>query len=114
MSEFSIKLEEFQGCPLDKGRSNEYNEKVLFERDLSSAGRASALQAEGHRFEPYRSHFHEIPVWHNMLYRMKTKYGEVAQLARARGSYPRCRRFKSVLRYLKCVADCSTFFLCYN
>ena len=24
---------------------------------LSSAGRASALQAEGHRFEPYRSHF---------------------------------------------------------
>ena len=28
--------------------------------DLSSAGRASALQAEGHRFEPYRSHFYEI------------------------------------------------------
>ena len=25
-------------------------------RDLSSAGRASALQAEGHRFEPYWSH----------------------------------------------------------
>ena len=25
--------------------------------DLSSAGRASALQAEGHRFEPYRSHW---------------------------------------------------------
>ena len=25
--------------------------------DLSSAGRASALQAEGHRFEPYRSHY---------------------------------------------------------
>ena len=25
---------------------------------LSSAGRASALQAEGHRFEPYWSHFH--------------------------------------------------------
>ena len=24
--------------------------------DLSSAGRASALQSEGHRFEPYRSH----------------------------------------------------------
>ena len=24
--------------------------------DHSSAGRASALQAEGHRFEPYRSH----------------------------------------------------------
>ena len=40
--------------------------------DLSSAGRASALQAEGHRFEPYRSHF----------------YGGIAQLARAYGSYP--------------------------
>ncbi len=26
--------------------------------DLSSAGRASALQAEGHRFEPCRSHFY--------------------------------------------------------
>ena len=37
---------------------------------LSSAGRASALQAEGHRFDPYRLH------------------GEIAQLARAYGSYP--------------------------
>ena len=34
--------------------------------DLSSAGRASAVQAEGHRFEPYRSHF---------------SYADVAQLA---------------------------------
>ena len=32
--------------------------------DLSSAGRASALQAEGHRFEPYRFHiFGWIPEW---------------------------------------------------
>ena len=30
--------------------------------DLSSAGRASALQAEGHRFEPYRFH---MPQWRN-------------------------------------------------
>ena len=32
---------------------------------LSSAGRASALQAEGHRFEPYRSHIYLgwIPEW---------------------------------------------------
>ena len=29
---------------------------VLIIWDLSSAGRASALQAEGHRFEPCRSH----------------------------------------------------------
>ena len=28
------------------------------------------------------------------------KYGGIAQLARARGSYPRCRRFKSYSRYL--------------
>ena len=39
--------------------------------DLSSAGRASALQAEGHRFEPYRSHFcrkflvTDKPMWLN-------------------------------------------------
>ena len=32
--------------------------------NLSSAGRASALQAEGHRFEPYRSHqYGWIPEW---------------------------------------------------
>ena len=58
------------------------------EWDLSSAGRASALQAEGHRFEPYRSHF----------------YGGIAQLARAHGSYPWCRGFKSPFRY---------FFICF-
>ena len=36
-------------------------------RDLSSAGRASALQAEGHRFEPYRSHFFMIAIDIDML-----------------------------------------------
>ena len=58
-----------------------------FLRDLSSAGRASALQAEGHRFEPYRSH-------------VTKEYGEIAQLARAHGSYPWCRGFESPSRYL--------------
>ena len=29
---------------------------IIFSRDLSSAGRAPALQAGGHRFDPYRSH----------------------------------------------------------
>ena len=57
--------------------------------DLSSAGRASALQAEGHRFEPCRSHF---------FYKA---YGGIAQLARAHGSYPWCREFKSPFRYFK-------------
>ena len=40
--------------------------------DLSSAGRASALQAEGHRFEPYRSHFYRLLI---------IEYADVAQLA---------------------------------
>ena len=30
---------------------------ILLDWDLSSAGRAHALQAWGHRFEPCRSHF---------------------------------------------------------
>ena len=33
-----------------------WNQIKYMRRDLSSAGRASALQAEGHRFEPCRSH----------------------------------------------------------
>ena len=39
--------------------------------DLSSAGRASALQAEGHRFEPCRSHLANSFI----------SYADVAQLA---------------------------------
>ena len=39
--------------------------------DLSSAGRASALQAEGHRFEPCRSHLTNSVI----------SYADVAQLA---------------------------------
>ena len=39
--------------------------------DLSSAGRASALQAEGHRFEPCRSHLTNSFI----------RYADVAQLA---------------------------------
>ena len=41
--------------------------------ELSSAGRASALQAEGHRFEPCRSHLKLI----NSI----IQYADVAQLA---------------------------------
>ena len=44
---------------------------------LSSAGRASALQAEGHRFEPYCSHH----------------YGLVVQLVRTLACHARGRRF---------------------
>ena len=46
---------------------------VVFIWDLSSAGRASALQAEGHRFEPCRSHLKLI----NSI----IQYADVAQLA---------------------------------
>ena len=59
--------------------------------DHSSAGRASALQAEGHRFEPYWSHTFS-----------KISCGGIAQLARAHGSYPWCRWFKSSSRYFFC------------
>ena len=37
-------------------KSFEMNESDLIMWEHSSAGRASALQAEGHRFEPYCSH----------------------------------------------------------
>ena len=68
--------------------------------DLSSAGRASALQAEGHRFKSCRSH----------LFFVNIKYGGIAQLARARGSYPRCRWFKSSSRYYKKESLCGASF----
>ena len=64
--------------------------------DHSSAGRASALQAEGHRFEPYWSHTFS-----------KIGCGGIAQLARAHGSYPWCRWFKSSSRYF-CANICGT------
>ena len=54
--------EKYLKIVLDKRLFHKYNNKVPVEKqyiwDLSSAGRASALQAEGHRFEPYRSHFY--------------------------------------------------------
>ena len=48
--------------------------------ELSSAGRASALQAEGHRFEPCSSH----------------QYGPVVQLVRTLACHARGRRFEPV------------------
>ena len=77
-------------CILTKSVARETHQSLII-RDLSSAGRASALQAEGHRFEPCRSHRISIYTYH----------GGIAQLARAHGSYPWCRWFKSSFRYLK-------------
>ena len=39
---------------VETGNSKNHSTKQIW--NLSSAGRASALQAEGHRFEPYRFH----------------------------------------------------------
>ena len=41
--------------------------------DLSSAGRASALQAEGHRFEPCRSHKEEKKLPRRIFNSSQTK-----------------------------------------
>ena len=85
--------------------------------DLSSAGRASALQAEGHRFEPCRSHscrrggtgrragLKILLWWHStgsipvagitLWFIVLSKYVCVAQMDRALGYGPRCREFES-------------------
>ena len=60
-----------RGFESHPGRSSE-KKKQFHIWGLSSAGRASALQAEGHRFEPYRPHL-------SVLYR----YAAVAELADA-------------------------------
>ena len=44
-------------APPCHGGGREFESHLGRLRGLSSAGRASALQAEGHRFEPYRPHF---------------------------------------------------------
>ena len=61
----------------DLGRYNHIGGCATIEWGLSSAGRASALQAEGHRFEPYRPHFFFQSCWQ---YRFGI-YADVAQLA---------------------------------
>ena len=53
------------------GRSNGW-----WKWDLSSAGRASALQAEGHRFEPYRSHWKRIGDAFQGAHAMRVPFGK--------------------------------------
>ena len=43
----------------------------------------------------------------------KAEYGGIAQLARAHGSYPWCREFKSPFRYYTAWAVCPGFFVSY-
>ena len=61
----------------DLSRKPEYREK--FDYVISRAGRASALQAEGHRFEPYSAH---------------QVYGPVVQLVRMPACHAGGRGFK--------------------
>ena len=56
----------------------------------SSAGRASALQAEGHRFEPYCSHQRIQGIK-----RCPEKYGPVVQLVRTLACHARGQGFES-------------------
>ena len=70
---------------LDKSKCLWYNINVLLRTaiwELSSAGRASALQAGGHRFDPYSDH-HLI-------------YGLVVQLVRMPPCHGGGRRFEPV------------------
>ena len=60
-----------RGFESHPGRSSE-KKKQFHIWGLSSAGRASALQAEGHRFEPYRPHFSINSIW---------SFADMAQLA---------------------------------
>ena len=55
-----------------------FSQYIVYPWDLSSAGRASALQAEGHRFEPYRSHLNKF--WYTGFIQ---KIAGVAELADA-------------------------------
>ena len=54
--------------------------RFFFIWDLSSAGRASALQAEGHRFEPCRSHYTPF------------HFVERSRVKRSFGAFDVCRR----------------------
>ena len=100
--------------------------------DLSSAGRASALQAEGHRFEPYRSHVYllcrrggtgrrpglkipwvviPVPVRFRSPARSnKLIFVRLAQLDRAFGYGPKGRGFESSNARLKDWRASSLFF----
>ena len=62
-------------------------------RELSSAGRASALQAEGHRFEPYSSH--QKGLYKSFFKPVHTGFGPVVQLVRTPPCHGGGREFES-------------------
>ena len=64
-------------------------------RALSSAGRASALQAEGHRFEPYSAHH---------------IFGPVVQLVRMPACHAGGRGFEPHPDRQRCIVRCSEIY----
>ena len=66
-------------------------EKIIYMWALSSAGRAPALQAGGHRFEPYSAH-QKNPSEE----RRESKRGPVVQLVRMPACHAGGRRFEPV------------------
>ena len=67
---------------IDRKLKTQYTKTRRKKRSHSSAGRASALQAGGHRFEPYSDHH--------------VFYGPVVQLVRTLACHARGRRFEPV------------------
>ena len=67
-------------------------ENPMMKWEHSSAGRASALQAEGHRFEPYCSHQRLMPP---PIGGGAHPFGPVVQLVRTLACHARGRGFES-------------------
>ena len=70
-----------------EGRWFDSTRRYHFFWAFSSAGRASALQAEGHRFEPYNAHH---------CFKSKQRCGLVVQLVRMPACHAGGRRFEPV------------------
>ena len=85
---------------LDKRKSLCYTIRAQIRRKVSSVGRASALQAEGHRFEPCTFHQRKIeaksfsPHKAGSVFSKQYKNGLVAQLVRALACHARGRGFE--------------------
>ena len=86
---------------LKKGLTNRKRFDIIVKRQrkVSSVGRASALQAEGHRFEPCT--FHQERIFHQERFFLSLngfpffrEFGLVAQLVRALACHARGRGFE--------------------
>ena len=74
-------------------RRKRRNKRLI--REFSSAGRASALQAGGHRFEPCNSHHYRICFQSFVLSVRQQRYGFVVQLVRTPPCHGGGRGFES-------------------